>query len=90
MTQNMGLAFTVSDAAVVNWLKETLTLVSITVSGDSTRKAATSYATCKSTLIKTIIEAGDWAHTSMMNSHYNKCLPREVLVRILEQPVSKD
>ena len=31
------------------------------------------------------MEAGDWGHISMMYGHYIRCLPREVLVRILGQ-----
>ena len=30
------------------------------------------------------MEAGDWAHPSTLYGHYIRCLPREVLVRILE------
>ena len=41
------------------------------------------YAASQDALIKTIMETGDWAHTSIMYNHYLRCLPREVLVKTL-------
>ena len=49
------------------------------------RTPAATYTDSQGASIRTIIEAGDWAHTSMMYGHYIRCLPREVLVRILEK-----
>ena len=40
------------------------------------------------TSIRTIMEAGDMAYTSMTYGHYTRYLPREVLVRILEQALA--
>ena len=68
-----------------SWLKKTLTLANIRGSGRSNKKADITYATSQGVSIRTIIEAGDWNHTSTMCGHYMTCLPREVLVRILEQ-----
>ena len=48
-------------------------------------KAAGSYAASKEASARMIMEAGDGAHTSTMYGHYIRCLPREVLVRILDQ-----
>ena len=71
-------------------------LAKIRASGGSTRKTATSYAASQRALIKTIMEAGDAAHTSTMYSHYIthtstmyghyiRCLSGEVLVRIIDK-----
>ena len=84
VTWKMGPAVAVSNDTIVSWLKETLTLANIRASGGSTRKAATTYVASQGTLIRAIMEAGDWAHSSMMYWHYIRCLPKEVLVRILE------
>ena len=35
--------------------------------------------------MKTILEAGDWAHASTAYRHYIKCLPEAVAQRIAEQ-----
>ena len=75
----------VSNATIASWLKENLTLANIRATGGSTRKAAVSYAASLGASIRTIMEAGDWDHTSMVYVHYIRYLPREVLVRILEQ-----
>ena len=83
VTRKMGPA--VSNGRVASWFKETLTLANIRASRGSTRKAAATYAASQRTSIKTIMQAGDWAHTSTIYGHYIRCLHREVLVRILEQ-----
>ena len=66
-------------------LKKPLTLANIRSSGESTRKAAANYVASQGASIRIIMDAGDWAHTSMMYGHYIRCPPREVLVGILEQ-----
>ena len=80
----MGPVVAVSNGTVASWLKETLNLANITVSGGSTRKVAATYGASQGASIRTIMEACDWAHTSMMHGHYIRSLPK-VLVRILEQ-----
>ena len=69
---------------IASWLKETLTLANIRPSRGSTRQAAATYAASQGADIRTIMETGDWAHTSTMYGHYIRCLPREDLVRILK------
>ena len=86
--RKMGLMTAVSNATVANWLKETSPLTNIRASGESTRKTATSYATSQGASIRTIMEAGDWDHISTIYGHYIRCLPKEVLVRILEQTLA--
>ena len=81
----MELAIAVSNGTIAIWLKETLTLANIRVSGGTTRKAPAIYKASQGASIRTIMEAGDCTHTSMMYGHYIRCLSREVLVRILEQ-----
>ena len=80
-----GPGLAVSSGTTASWLKETLTIANIRASEGSTRKAAATYATSQGVSIMTIMEAGDWAHSSTMYGHYIRCLPRGVLVRILEQ-----
>ena len=75
----------VSSGTVASWLKETLTQANIRASGGSTRKAASTCVASQGASIRTIMEAGDLAYTSMMYGHYIICLSVEVLVRILEQ-----
>ena len=72
----MDPASAIPSARIASHLKETLTLANIRTPEGSTRKAATSYAANQGASIKTIIEAGDWAHTSTMYGLYIKCLPR--------------
>ena len=60
----MGQAVAVSNGTIVSWLKEILTLANIRASGWSIRKAAASYVASQGAPIRTIMEAGDWAHTS--------------------------
>ena len=74
----------VSNATIATWLNETLILTNIRTSQGSTTKASASNATRQGASIKIIEAAGDLAHTSKMYGHYITCLPREVLVRILE------
>ena len=81
----MGLALAVSNATVTSWLKDNLTLANIRTSGGSTIKAATFFAASHGASMRTIMEDGDQAYTSSIYGHYNRCLPREVLVRILEE-----
>ena len=73
------------NGTIATWLTETLKLASIKASGGSTRKASASWAASKGVLIKTILEAGDWAHASTAYRHYIKCLPEAVARRIAEQ-----
>ena len=61
--------------------QETLTLANIRASRGSTRKAPASCAASQGASV----EAGDLVHTSTMYGHYLRYLPREVLVRIIEQ-----
>ena len=75
----------VSNDTIADWLKETFTLANIRTSGGPTRKAAATYATSQEASIRAIMEAGEWAHNSMIYGCYIRCLPGEVLVRILEQ-----
>ena len=60
-------------------------MADIKASGGSTRKASASWAASKGVSIKTILDAGDWAHTSTAYRHYIKCLPEGVAQRIAEQ-----
>ena len=62
-----------------------LGLANTRASRGSTRKAAATYVASQGASIRTIMEAGDWAHTSTMYGHYIRCPPREILVRILQQ-----
>ena len=48
-------------------------------------EASASWAASKGASIKTILEAGDWAHASTTYRHYIKCLPEAVAQRIAEQ-----
>ena len=84
ITRKMGLTVAVSNATTASKLKETLTLANIRASGVSTRKTVTSFGTTHEASIRTIMEAGDLAHTSTMYGYYIRCLPREVQIRILE------
>ena len=81
----MGPAAVVYYGTIASWLKQTLTLANIRASGGSTRKATATYVYSQGAFIRTIMEAGYLAHTSTMYGHYIRCLPREVLFRILEQ-----
>ena len=85
VTRGMDPAVTVSNGTIASWLKETLTLAFISTSGGSIRKPAATYAASQGALNRVIMEAGDWAHTYMIYGYYIRCLPKEVLVRILEQ-----
>ena len=78
VTRKMGLAVAASNSTMASWLGVTLTLANIRASRGSTRKAAANYAASQGASIRTIMEAGDWAHTSMMYGHYIRFLPREV------------
>ena len=80
-----GPAVAFSNDTIASWFKETLTLANIRTSGRSNRKAAATYAASQGASIRTIMEVGDWADTSMMYGYYIRCLHGEVLVRILEQ-----
>ena len=66
------------------WLKETLTLVSIRVSWGSTRKIVTCYATSQGASIKKFGSRQLGTHF-FHGSHYIMYLLKEVLVRIIEQ-----
>ena len=81
----MGPAVAVSNGTIATLLKEALTLANIRALGGSTRKADATNAASQGASIRTIMEAGDWAHISTMYGHYIRCLPRKVLVRILVQ-----
>ena len=48
-------------------------------------KSSFSQGKCQGASIKTIMGAGDCAYTFTMFGPYTRCLPREVLVRILKQ-----
>ena len=85
VTRKMGPAVAVSSGTASSWLKQTLTLANIRASGGSTRKAAGTTVARQGASIRTIMEAGDWVHTSTMYGHYIRCMPKKVLVRILEQ-----
>ena len=85
VTRNMGPAVAVSHGTIASWLKEMLTLANTRASGGSTRKAATTYAASQGASVRSIMETGDWAHTSTMYGHHTRCLPKEVLVRVLKQ-----
>ena len=73
-----------SSAMVAKWLKEMLTIANIRALGESTRKAATSYAASQGVSIMTIIENGDLAHPSTMYGYFISAYPRQVLVRSIE------
>ena len=85
VTRKMGQAEAVSNGTIASWLKETLTLGNIRASGGSTRKAAATYVDSQGASIWAIMEPSDWAHTFMMYGQYIRCLPREVVVRNLQQ-----
>ena len=67
---------------------EILALASNRASGGSIRKASTSYITNQGASIKTVTKAGDRAHASLMYGNYIRCLPTEVLFKILEQALT--
>ena len=81
----MGPVVAVFNGTIASWLKETLNPANIRALGGSTRKAAATYTASQRASFRTIMKAGDWAHTSTMYGHYIRCLPREVLVRIWDQ-----
>ena len=83
--RKQGNAITVTNGTIATWLTETLKLASIKALGGSTRKALASWAASKGVLIKTILEAGDWAHASTTYCHYIKYLPEAVVQRIAKQ-----
>ena len=85
ITRKKGLVTAISNATFVCSIKKTLTLANIMASGVSTRKITASYAVSQGASIKTIMEQGDWAHTSTMYGHSTRCLPTEVLARIIKQ-----
>ena len=85
VTRKQGNAIAVTNGTIATWLTETLKLANIKASGGSTRKASASWAASKGVSIKTILEAGDWAHASTAYRHYIKCLPEAVAQRIAEQ-----
>ena len=85
VTRKMGPAVAASNGTIASWVKETFNLANIRISGGSARRAAATYAASQGASIRTIMEPGDGAHTPMMYGHYIRCLPKEVLVRILEQ-----
>ena len=81
----MGLPISVSNSTITKWLKETLTMANTRSSGGSMEKAVTSHTASEETSVQTIIEAGNMGHTSTVYGHYIRGLPREVLVRIIQQ-----
>ena len=83
--RKQGNAIAVTNGTIATWLTETLKLANIKALGGSTRKASASWAASKGVSIKTILEAGDWAHASTAYRHYIKCLPEAVAQRIAEQ-----
>ena len=83
--RKQGNAIAVTNGTIATWLTETLKLASIKASGGLTRKASASWAASKGVSIKTILEAGNWAHTSTTYCHYIKCLPEAVAQRMAEQ-----
>ena len=85
VTRKMGPALVVSKDTIAHWPKKTLTLANVRAPGGSIRKAAATHAACQGVSIRTIMEADEWAYTSMMDEHYIIGLPRGVLARILEQ-----
>ena len=84
ITRKQGNA-AVINGTIATWLTETLKLASIKASGGSTLKALASWVASKVVLIKTILETGDWAHTSTVYLYYIKCLPEVVAQRIAKQ-----
>ena len=85
VTRKQGNAIAMTNGTIATWLTETLKLANIKASGGSTRKASASWVASKGVSIKTILEAGDWAHASTAYRHYIKCLPEAVAQRIAEQ-----
>ena len=85
MTRKQSNAIAVTNGTIATWLTETLKLASIKALGGSAQKASASWAASKGVSIKTILEAGDWAHMSTAYHHYIKCLPEAVAQRIAEQ-----
>ena len=83
--RKQGNTITVTNGTIATWLTETLKLASIKALGGLTQKALASWAVSKGVSIKTILEAGEWAHTSTAYRHYIKCLPEAVAQRIAEQ-----
>ena len=81
----MGLVTAISNSKITSWLKETLTLANSRALEGSCGKATVPYAASQGAPIKTIMGAGDWAHTSTMYGHHIRCLPREVLAKVIEQ-----
>ena len=70
VTRKMGPAAAVSNGTIASSFKEILTLANIRASKGSTRKAAATYVVSQGASIRTIMEAGNWAHISMMYGHY--------------------
>ena len=83
--RKQGNAITVTNGTIATWLTKILKLASIKASGGSTKKALASWAASKGVSIKTILEAGDWAHASTTYCHYIKWLREAVAQRIAEQ-----
>ena len=84
----MGLTVAGSNATIASGLKDTLILASIRASEWSTKKATAAYAASQGDSIRKSKETDDRAHVCTMYGHYIRCLPREVLVRILEQTLA--
>ena len=66
VTRKIGPVVAVSNGRIGSWLKETLTVAIISASGGSTRKAVAIYVGSQGASIRTIMEAVDWTHTSIM------------------------